>query len=276
MTTQAMPNVGVIGGTGFYSLLENTDEISVDTPFGPPSGPVTVGEVRGRAVAFLARHGANHRYPPHKINYRANLWAIRAVGVRQILAPCAVGSLQPRLGPGTLVVPDQVVDRTSGRHRTYFDSGAAHVPFADPYCPVGRETVLKTASQYDSLVIDGGTTVVIDGPRFSSRAESQWYAREGWSLVNMTGQPEATLARELALCYTSIALVTDLDAGLAAGDEVQQQDVFQVFAENIDRLRALVFRVVDALPPKPRCRCRSALHGIDVPFDLPDAAARHV
>lgn len=267
MTTQARPDVGIIGGTGFYALLETSDQLTVDTPFGTPSGPLTVGEVGGRTVAFLARHGADHRFPPHKINYRANLWALRTVGVRQVLAPCAVGSLQPELGPGSLVVPDQIVDRTSGRDRTYYDSGAVHVSFADPYCPVGRETVLKTAREYGSPVTDGATTVVIDGPRFSSRAESRWYARQGWSLVNMTGQPEATLARELALCYTSIALVTDLDAGLAPGDEVQQQDVLQVFAENVERLRALLLRVVDALPRTPACRCGSTLDGIELPFE---------
>ncbi|TDC82862.1 S-methyl-5'-thioadenosine phosphorylase [Micromonospora sp. KC606] len=268
MTTQARPDVGIIGGTGLYSLLDKAAEMRVDTPFGPPSGPLTVGKVHGRTVAFLARHGADHALPPHKINYRANLWALRAAGVRQILAPCAVGSLVPRLGPGSLVVPDQVVDRTSGRHRTYFDSGAVHVSFADPYCPVGRETVLKTANEHGSPVTDGGTTVVIDGPRFSSRAESRWYANQGWSLVNMTGQPEAALARELALCYTSVALVTDLDAGLAAGDEVQQQDVFQVFAENVDRLRALLLRVVDALPRTPTCGCRATLDGIKLPLEI--------
>ncbi|GAA0589014.1 S-methyl-5'-thioadenosine phosphorylase [Paractinoplanes ferrugineus] len=267
MTTQARPDVGIIGGTGFYTLLAESEQITVDTPFGPPSGPLTVGEVGGRTVAFLARHGADHRFPPHKINYRANIWALRAVGVRQVLAPCAVGSLLPELGPGSLVVPDQIVDRTSGRHRTYYDSGAVHVSFADPYCPVGRETVLKTAHEHGNPVTDGGTTVVIDGPRFSSRAESRWYARQGWSLVNMTGQPEASLARELALCYTSIALVTDLDAGLAPGDEVQQQDVFQVFAENVERLQALLLRVVDALPRKPACRCGAVLDGIDLPFE---------
>jgi 5'-methylthioadenosine phosphorylase len=269
MTTHARPDVGIIGGTGFYSLLEEVDEIRVDTPYGPPSAPVMVGEVNGRAVAFLARHGTEHSFPPHKINYRANLWALRAVGVRQILAPCAVGSLVPALGPGSLVVPDQVVDRTSGRQQTYFDSGAVHVSFADPYCPVGRETVLKTAHERGIPVTDGGTTVVINGPRFSSRAESRWYAQQGWSLINMTGQPEATLARELALCYTSIALVTDLDAGLAPGDEVQQQDVFKVFAENIDRLRTLLLRVVGALPATRSCQCDSTLNGIQLPFELP-------
>ncbi|MEV6704737.1 S-methyl-5'-thioadenosine phosphorylase [Micromonospora wenchangensis] len=267
MTTQARPDVGIVGGTGFYALLAESEQITVDTPFGPPSGPVTVGDVGGRTVAFLARHGADHRFPPHRINYRANIWALRAVGVRQVLAPCAVGSLLPELGPGSLVVPDQIVDRTSGRQRTYYDSGAVHVSFADPYCPVGRETVLKTAHEHGSPVTDGGTTVVIDGPRFSSRAESRWYAGQGWSLVNMTGQPEAGLARELALCYTSIALVTDLDAGLTPGDEVQQQDVFQVFAENVERLRALLLRVVAALPRKPACRCGATLEGLDLPSE---------
>lgn len=259
--------IGVIGGSGLYAFLEDAKQVRVETPYGDPSDPVVVGEVAGRAVAFLPRHGADHRFPPHAIPYRANLWALRAIGVRQVLAPCAVGGLRPELGPGTLVVPDQLVDRTSGRLHTFHETGAVHVSFADPYCPVGRASVLAAARDWPA--IDGGTMVVIEGPRFSTRAESRWYADQGWSVINMTGHPEAVLARELALCYTSIALVTDLDAGVETGHGVTQEEVFAVFRQNTDRLRQVLFDVVATLPTDRGCPCPAALDGIDHDLVLP-------
>ena len=260
---------GVIGGSGLYELLEDATEVSVETPYGPPSDPITIGEVEGRRVAFLPRHGKQHQYPPHKIPYRANLWALRSLGVRQILAPCAVGSLRSDMGAGTFVVPDQLVDRTRSRVQTYYDTGAVHVSFADPYCPVGRRTVARTAQDLGVDIVDGGTMVVIEGPRFSTRAESRWFASQGFSLVNMTGHPEAVLARELALCYTAIALVTDLDAGVAEGESVTQEEVFRVFGENLKRMRGLLFSVIANLPAERDCPCPHALDGIALPFDLP-------
>lgn len=254
--------IGVIGGSGFYAFLDGAREVAVDTPYGPPSDPVVIGEVAGRSVAFLPRHGKDHRFAPHTIPYRANLWALRSVGVEQVLAPCAVGGLRPELGPGSLVVCDQLVDRTSGRAQTFYDSGAAHVPFADPYCPVGRATAVTQGQRADWPVTDGGTMVVIQGPRFSTRAESQWYAGQGWSVVNMTGYPEAVLARELALCYTTLALVTDLDAGIEGGEAVTQAEVFRVFGERTAALRELLFQVVGTLPLTRDCPCGSALDGI--------------
>ena len=254
--------IGVIGGSGFYAFLDGAREVEVDTPYGPPSDPVVIGEVAGRSVAFLPRHGKDHRFAPHTIPYRANLWALRSVGVEQVLAPCAVGGLRPQLGPGSLVVCDQLVDRTSGRAQTFYDSGAAHVPFADPYCPVGRATAVAQGQRADWPVTDGGTMVVIQGPRFSTRAESQWYAGQGWSVVNMTGYPEAVLARELALCYTTLALVTDLDAGIEGGEAVTQAEVFRVFGERTAALRELLFEIVGALPLTRDCPCGSALDGI--------------
>jgi 5'-methylthioadenosine phosphorylase len=189
--------------------------------------------------------------------------------VRQILAPCAVGSLHPDLGPGSLVVPDQLVDRTTGRARTFFDRNAAHVSFADPYCPAGRALVLEAAADAGLGPMDGGTLVVIDGQRFSTRAESRWYAAQGWSLVNMTALPEAALARELAVCYTTVALVTDLDAGIDTGSAVTQDEVFRVFAENTARLRALLLAVLPGLPTDRTCPCAAAHDGIALPIDLP-------
>ena len=261
--------IGVIGGSGLYAFLDDAEEVVVETPYGAPSDPIVVGDVRGRRVAFVPRHGRDHRHPPHRIPYRANLWALRSLGVRQVLAPCAVGGLRPELGPGALVLPDQLVDRTSGRVQTFHDDGAAHVSFADPYCPTGRRVAAECARAVDWEVTDRATMVVIEGPRFSTRAESQWFAAQGWSLVNMTGHPEAVLARELALCYTAIALVTDLDAGVEGGEPVTQDEVFRFFGANTARLRALLYDVVAALPAEQDCSCAAALDGIDHRLELP-------
>jgi 5'-methylthioadenosine phosphorylase len=265
----SVAEIGVIGGSGLYALLGTVDEIAVDTPYGPPSDPIAIGEVGGRRVAFLPRHGKDHRFPPHRIPYRANLWALRSLGVRQVLAPCAVGGLRPELGPGTFAVPDQLVDRTSGRAQTFHEEGAVHVSFADPYCPDGRAVVLATAESHGIDAVDGGTMVIVEGPRFSTRAESRWYSAQGWSLINMTGHPEAVLARELALCYTAVALVTDLDAGVEAGTEVTQEEVFRVFGENTERLRELILGAAPALPAERSCPCSHALDGLDARLVLP-------
>ncbi|MFL6139612.1 MAG: S-methyl-5'-thioadenosine phosphorylase [Frankiaceae bacterium] len=268
-TPLARAEIGVIGGTGFYAFLDDVVEVPVETPYGPPSDPLVVGVVGGRRVAFLPRHGRDHRYPPHRVPYRANLWALRSLGVRQVLGPCAVGSLRPELAAGTVVVPDQLVDRTTGRAQTYYDAGAVHVALADPYCPDGRAAVLRAAARGGAAVTDGGTMVVVEGPRFSTRAESRWFASAGWSLVNMTGHPEAVLARELAMCYTSIALVTDIDAGLVEGEGVTHAEVLRVFADNLARLRELLLAVVPLLPTERRCACCRALDGLETGIQLP-------
>jgi 5'-methylthioadenosine phosphorylase len=265
-----LASIGVIGGSGFYEFLDSADEVTVETPFGPPSDRLVIGEVAGRRVAFVPRHGRDHRYPPHRIPYRANLWALRSVGVRQVLAPSAVGSLTSSYGPGTLVVPDQLVDRTRGRSQTFYDEGAAvHVQFADPYCPVGRTHSVAAARAVGWVPASSGTLVVIDGPRFSTRAESLWYAAQGWTLVGMTGHPEAVLARELALCYTTIALVTDTDAGVETGEGVTHAEVFRVFSANVQRLRELLVTVIESLPDDRNCPCPHALDGLQLPIQLP-------
>lgn len=237
--------VGVIGGSGFYSLLEDACEAAPASPYGPPSGPLTVGSLAGREVVFLPRHGAGHEYAPHLVPYRANLWALRALGARQVVSLSAVGSLTPSLGVGTLVVPSQLVDRTSGRAHTFFDSpsGVGHVSFADPYCPRGRAAALSPPG-----AVDGGTLVVVNGPRFSSRAESLEFQAHGWSVIGMTAMPEAGLARELGLCYTTLALVTDLDAGVAQGSGVTHDEVLAAFAANLPKLRELLVRTLEVLP----------------------------
>jgi 5'-methylthioadenosine phosphorylase len=253
--------IGVIGGSGLYSLLPHADEVTVETPYGRTSDPPVIADVADRQVVFVPRHGRDHRHPPHRVPYRANLWALHSLGVRQILAPCAVGALDRTLSPGDLVVPDQILDRTCGRDATFYDEGAVHVPFADPYCPHGRAAVMAAGADSGWEVRDGGTMVVVDGPRFGTRAESQWHAAAGGTLVNMTGMPEAVLARELAVCYTAVALVTDLDAGMSAGEAVTQDDVYAVFGESVGRLRSLLLDVVTVLSDERDCACGLALDG---------------
>lgn len=259
--------IGVIGGSGFYSFLTEAETIDLETPYGRPSAPVTVGSVTGRRVAFIPRHGVDHQWPPHRVNYRANLWALAQVGVKQVLAPSAVGSLKPELGPGTFVVPDQVVDRTWGREHTFYDGEGpvGHASFADPYCPRGRAALVAAGAGETPPLVDGGTLVVINGPRFSSRAESQWHAAQGWSVVGMTGVPEASVARELGLCYSSISMVTDHDAGVDGGAAVTHQEVLKIFANNIDRMKVLLVRAIADLPafdPESPCACQFAVEGL--------------
>lgn len=255
--------LGVIGGSGFYSFFDSAARsVSLDTPFGEPSGPVAVGSIGEHEVAFLPRHGVDHRYPAHKVPYRANMWALRALGVRQIFAPCAVGSLTTDHGPGAVVVPDQLVDRTRRRADTYFDSGAAHAAFADPYCPTLRAAVTGLPG-----VVDGGTMVVIEGPRFSTRAESQWFAAAGFTLINMTGYPEAVLARELEICYAAVALVTDLDAGIESGAGVTVVNVIEEFAKNIEGFKKLVREAVARVGTEHTCTACLPHTGMPIPFD---------
>ena len=261
------PDLAVIGGSGFYTFLDDPETVEVETPYGPPSAPIAVGTVGDRSVAFLPRHGPGHRFPAHQVPYRANLWALRSLGVRQVLAPCAVGGLQAEYGPGTFVVPDQLVDRTFARTQTYYDEGANHVSFADPYCPRLRGHLVEGLAGHDP--VDGGAMVVIEGPRFSTRAESKWYADQGWAIVGMTGHPEAILARELALCYATAALVTDHDAGVDEATAVSVDEVFRVFGEHIETLKSVLTGVVSAVGTERHCACSHAVDGMDLPFELP-------
>lgn len=263
-------DVAVIGGTGFYSFLDDPEQHVVETPYGAPSAQVSVGTVAGRRVAFLPRHGPHHEHPPHRIPYRANLWALRSLGVRQVLAPCAVGGLRAEVAPGDVVVPDQLVDRTSGRSGSFVETGAVHLPFADPYCAGVSAALLAAAPDAKA----GGAMVVIDGPRFSTRAESRHYAEQGWTLINMTGAPEAALARELRMCYAPIALVTDMDAGAETGDGVGQEEVFALFRANLDRLRGVLARAVAGLPDPDGCTCSTWADGIELTYDVPATEGR--
>ncbi|CAB4708553.1 MAG: S-methyl-5'-thioadenosine phosphorylase [Actinobacteria bacterium] len=257
--------VAVIGGTGFYSFLDDPEEVVVDTPYGAPSAPIAVGTVAGRSVAFLPRHGLHHDFPPHAIPYRANLWALRSLGVRQVLAPCAVGGLRDEVAPGDVVVPDQLVDRTYRRVPSYVESGAVHLPFGDPYCARLGAAVLAA----DPGIVHGGTMVVIEGPRFSTRAESRHYADQGWTLINMTGHPEAALAREMRQCYTAIALVTDMDAGAEEGEGVGQAEVFARFQANLERLTTVLGETIARLPDPHGCSCSTWADGLELTYDIP-------
>ena len=261
--SSAQAEIGVFGGSGFYSFLDDSVEVEVETPYGPPAGPVTIGEVEGRRVAFLPRHGLRHELLPHRINYRANLWAMREVGVTRIIGPCAAGSLQPGVAPGDFVVPDQLVDRTWGRADTFYEGPVAHhVSYADPYCADLSAVAVEAARAAGITVHPAGTVVVVQGPRFSTRAESRWYRSQGFEVINMTQYPEAYLARELGLCYAAIALITDYDTGVegeAGVEAVTQAEVFAFFKSNLDRVRSLLFDVIGAIPDKRTCQCAEAV-----------------
>ncbi len=232
-------DIGVFGGSGFYSLLENAREVWVETPYGMPSDRVALGEIAGKKVAFLPRHGKDHRYPPQAINYRANLWAMKELGVSRIIAPTACGSLKKEVEPGHMVVADQVVDRTTGRHDTFFDGPiTTHVSFADPYCPQLRPIAAAALRSLGITTHETGTIVVIQGPRFSTRSESKWFQDAGWEVINMTQYP-----------------------GLAGADPVTHEDVLKVFASNNERVKAGIFKIVEAMPAERTCGCGTALAG---------------
>lgn len=257
--------IGVFGGSGFGSLLEDAREIEVETPYGTPSAPVTLAEVGGRAVAFLPRHGRRHEHPPHRIPYRANLWAMKELGVQRIVAPTAAGSLQRDVHPGDFVVCDQMVDRTSGRAATYYDGPeTTHVSLADPYCPDMRRVAIDVGAGRELTLHGTGTVVVIEGPRFATRAESRWYSQMGWRVINMTQHPECALARELEICYLNVSLITDYDAGVEGISPVSVDEILEVFKRNNERLREYLLAIIPALPAERSCPCATALSGARV------------
>lgn len=262
-----MPSeIAIIGGSGFYQLLSGAADQLVETPYGPPSGPISVGRIGERDVAFLPRHGPGHVLPPHRIPFRANMWALHHLGVTRIIAPCAVGSLRSDVHPGDLVVCDQFVDRTWGRGDTYFDGPKVHhVSLADPYCPELRAAAVKglggAPEHRENTVHPAGTVVVIQGPRFSTRAESAWYRAAGWDVINMTQYPEVALARELGMCFCGVALVTDYDTGVPGVDSIEavsMDAVFAVLGSMVDRVRDALPAVIDLIPAGRACRCAAS------------------
>ena len=260
-----LAEIGVFGGSGFYSLLENRIEQAVNTPYGHPSDRIAIGEIAGRKVAFMPRHGIGHRVPAHRVNYRANVWAMWHLGVDRILGPCAAGSLQPNIKPGAFVFCDQFVDRTSSRLDTFYDGPVSiHISSADPYCPDLRKLGIAESRALGIPTHERGTVVVIQGPRFSTRAESRWFSSAGWEVINMTQYPEAILARELEMCYLNVSLITDYDAGLEGDPDVPPvsvEEVIQVFNENNERLKELIYRIVPQIPLERDCPCATALSG---------------
>ena len=261
----AQIQVGIFGGSGFYSLLSDSREVTVDTPFGVPSAPVVIGEIAGRSVGFMPRHGAKHELPPHAINYRANVWAMKELGATDLILPCAAGSLQKHVEPGHFVICDQVVDRTSARKDTFYDGPeTTHVGFAEPYDAEMRRVAIAKAHDLGITVHENGTIVVIQGPRFSSKAESKWYSSMGWEVINMTQYPEVILARELEMAALNISLITDYDVGLEDDpdvDPVSHAKVVEVFTANNAKLRDLLFAIVPTLPLSPDRPSLSALTG---------------
>ncbi len=250
--------IGIIGGSGFYELLTDATQVEVHTPYGESAAPITVGELAGRRVAFLPRHGRRHEFAAHRVPYRANIWAMASLGVRALIGPCSCGSLQSDVHPGDFVVVDQLVDRTHGRPDTYHDVGGPegapgrdgsvhHQSFADPYDDDLRRVLVAAARSTDVAVHDGGTMVVINGPRFSTRAESRWFRQMGWSVINMTGYPESVLAAEAGLAYATVALVTDYDAGVDGHTPVTMEAVLEVMHGNVSHLRDVLTRALPAI-----------------------------
>jgi len=255
--------IGVFGGSGFYRFFRGAEELAVRTPFGRPSSKITVSEVGGKKVAFIPRHGAHHEFPPHKVPYRANVCAFKQLGASRIIAPNAVGSLKAEIRPGDLVFCDQFVNFTSGRKDTYYDGPeTTHVGMAQPYCPQMRDVAIKAAKESGLRFHGNGTVVVIQGPRFSTTAESRFFTKQGWDVINMTQYPEVVLAREQEICYLNISLATDYDAGLEgdpSAKPVSHEEVIKVFNSKMDGLRKLIVEIVKAMPEKRSCDCGSAL-----------------
>ncbi|MBI5708220.1 MAG: S-methyl-5'-thioadenosine phosphorylase [Armatimonadetes bacterium] len=246
----AQAEIGVFGGSGFYKLVPDIREIKVDTPYGPPSDRIALATVHGRKVAFLPRHGRDHTIPPHKINFRANVWAMRSLGVQAVISPCAAGSLQKHVAPGSFAVCDQFVDRTNGRADTFFDGPiTTHVSPAETYDPVLRKLAVEAIRKNGIECHDGGTVVVIQGPRFSTKAESKWFHDAGWEVINMTQYPEAYLCRELGMAVVNISLITDYDSGVHAGAEaVTAHDVLEVFKKNAENAQKVVVDLIGMMP----------------------------
>jgi len=257
--------IGIIGGSGFYDLATGLKEIKVETPYGPPSDKVALGQIASKKVAFLPRHHKDHDIPPHKINYRANIYALKSLGITRILTSHAAGSLQKKIKPGDFVVVDQFVDRTSGRADTFYDGQlVTHVSTAFPYCSQLRKLAIQEAKKMKLPLHERGTVVVVQGPRFSTTAESLWFTKMGWDLVNMTEYPEVTLAKELEMCYCAVAVATDYDSGLVADGKVKPvstQQVIEMFNKNITKVKKLILKMIESWPSKITCTCQQSLKG---------------
>jgi 5'-methylthioadenosine phosphorylase len=268
--------VGIIGGSGFYELLEDAREVALETPFGAPSDVYFVGEIGDVPVAFLPRHGRGHRIMPGEINYRANIWGMKALGVRYLISASAVGSLREELRPLDIVVPDQLFDRTKARVSTFFGDGVVvHMGFADPFCAYASRCLVEEGRAAGATLHAGGTYVCIEGPQFSTRAESHVYRQLGFDIIGMTNLQEAKLAREAELCYATMALVTDYDVWYEGGEDVTLEQVLSNVRRNVETAQAIVRRVVPALDLERDCGCRHAVeNAVNTPSALIPAATK--
>jgi 5'-methylthioadenosine phosphorylase len=254
--------IGIIGGSGLYDMAEVTDrkEVAVNTPFGEPSGPYVIGTLRGKRVAFLSRHGAGHRISPSELNFRANIFGMKLLGVEYILSASAVGSLKQEYKPLDIVIPDQFIDRTRGRVSTFFGRGlVGHVAFAHPFCKILSEVALGSGRATDATIHRGGTYVCMEGPQFSTLAESNLYRSWGADIIGMTNLQEAKLAREAEICYTTIALVTDYDCWHPDHDSVTVEMIIANLTRNAQTAQQIIAGAVDRLPFDRTCECASAL-----------------
>lgn len=256
-------SIGVFGGSGFYSFFDKAETLKVTTPFGNPSAEITIAEVAGKKVAFLPRHGLKHQFPPHKVPYKANIYAFKKLGVKTIISPCAAGSLQAKIKPGDFVILDQFIDRTKAREDTFFDGPeVAHIGGATPYCPRLNKVAVEACRKLKIRAHKKGTVVIVPGPRFSTAAESMLYTSQGGEVINMTQYPEVVLAREMEICFLGIALITDYDVGLSAKGKVKPVDskeVIKVFNQNLEKSRKLILEIIKNIPTKRDCLCATAL-----------------
>ena len=252
--------IGIFGGTGIYDsgLLENAQEVEIDTPYGKPSDTITVGVFKGRKIAFLPRHGKKHTIPPHLINFRANIWAFKELGVTRIIAPSAVGSLKEEVEPSHFALPTQFLDFTKSRKGTFSEEGnVIHISVADPFCPELHSTILKVVEDQDLKIHKECTYVCIEGPRFSTKAESKFYRTTGADIIGMTLVPECQLAREAQMCYASISTVTDYDVW--AEKPVTAKEVLETLSKNVERTKAVLTELIDKIPKNRECSCAKAL-----------------
>ncbi|HDP95887.1 MAG TPA: S-methyl-5'-thioadenosine phosphorylase [Candidatus Aminicenantes bacterium] len=253
---------GIIGGSGFYQMDEVRDPrfVTVDTPYGPPSDQILTGEFRGRNVAFLARHGKGHRLNPSEVNYRANIFAMKSLGVERVFSVTAVGSLKRNIAPSNLVIPDQYVDLTFKREKTFFENGiVAHVSMADPTCPALSRTAAQCARELELTVHEGGIYVNMEGPQFSSRAESETYRKMNFDIIGMTQAVEAKLAKELELCFLPMAFVTDYDCWHEEEGPVNADMVVRILQKNIANSVKLMAAILDKIDQAEACNCANSL-----------------
>ena len=266
--------IGIIGGTGLYQIegLKDIREVDIDTPFGRPSDSIVLGKLEGVGVAFLPRHGKGHRISPGEIPSRANIYALKSLGVEYIIAICSAGSFKDEVGRGHLMIPDQVIDRTRGRVSTFFGDGiVTHIAFAEPFCPQLRQILFKAARDAGATVHSSGTYVVMEGPAFSTKAESRLYKSWGADIIGMTVLPEAKLAREAEMCYAVVACVTDYDSWQESAEAVSVKAILDILHRNIETAKEIIKLAVTHMPDHRECLCVNALENtiVTAPESIP-------